>query len=68
MVCLQASFLELGGSELLNRLIGNGPDQRITQPALYAAANLAAKNIAAQEALHESGTVNLVNRGLLRRG
>ena len=52
---LQALLLDLSGADLLTRLIGNGPDQRITQLALYATANLAARNSAAQEALRESG-------------
>ena len=43
------------GIELLTRLLGSGPDQRITQPVLYAVANLAARNTAAQDAIRTSG-------------
>jgi hypothetical protein len=47
--------MELGSPELLTRLLGSGPDVSITQPAAYAAANLAAKSAAAQDALRETG-------------
>lgn len=53
----QALLLELGGPEMLTRLLGSGPDVGITQPAAYAAANLAARNSAAQTALREAGNL-----------
>ena len=54
-VLVQGLLLDLGGPGLLTKLTGSGPDQRITQPALYAIGNLAAKNAGAQNALRESG-------------
>ena len=36
-------------------LTGSGPDQRVTQPVLYAIGNLASKNKASQEALQNAG-------------
>lgn len=59
LVSWQGLLLGLGGSELLTKLVGNGPDQRITQPTLYAIANLASKSKAGQDSLNESGAPSI---------
>ena len=58
---MQGMLLASGGPDLFRKLLEKGPDHRITQPAVYATANLAASNHAAQEALRESGTQSTAN-------
>ena len=58
---VQGMLLASGGPDLFRKLLEKGPDHRITQPAVFATANLAASNHAAQEALRESGTHSTAN-------
>ena len=55
-------LIELGGPELVTTLLGQGPKQRITQPAVYATANLAAGNQGAQDALADAGGSSIPGR------